>query len=199
MKIIVIIFMLLLLMMIHNVIGVFETFKPEEFHHDELEEDFIDYHTNIHVQKMDHFSLTVRDIDDTLKFYQQLGFDVVKYTTRYKKIAHALTFNGHRINIESVKDRKFPSPKSHQVGSSQFCFIVTTPINNLIDIFTDLNIPVLYGPVIQPSSRTNVKLISIYIHDMDGNLLEFSNYQDQHLTSSEKLFLHIKSKENKNT
>ena len=124
------------------------------------------------IDHLDHFVLTVRNIDLTIRFYQTvLGMTPVTFGAGQK----ALTFGNSKINLHSEDAPIAPHAKHPVPGSADLCFITSESINTVIDHLHDCNVFIEAGPV----SRTGAlgPIISVYFRDPDGNLIEISIYQ----------------------
>ncbi|MEG0275701.1 MAG: VOC family protein [Coprobacillus sp.] len=121
------------------------------------------------IKKIDHLVITTSHIKECLEFYQKLGFEVKDGLGRYELFAGDFKINVH------IKDRELePYAKHVQPGSADLCF----EVDDIISFEQLLNqqcIQIELGIV----DRYGVKGImdSIYIRDIDGNLLEFSQYK----------------------
>lgn len=77
-----------------------------------------------HVDRIDHFVLTVADIDATCRFYKRvLGMKRIEFKGRV-----ALGFGQQKINLHQA-GREF-EPKARQAlpGTGDFCLIAATPL-----------------------------------------------------------------------
>lgn len=123
------------------------------------------------IKSLDHFVLTVRDIDVTCRFYSSvLGMEVQTFGESRK----ALQFGQQKINLH-VYGREFePKALKPTPGSADLCFITETPLKQVIEHLEKNNVTVSEGPV----SRTGAvgEILSVYFRDPDGNLIEVSNY-----------------------
>lgn len=125
----------------------------------------------IQVSHLDHFVMTVQDIDATCDFYQQaLGMKVVTFKGNRK----ALHFGQHKINLHQKGEEFEPKAAHPQVGAIDVCFIIKTPIEDAIQHLTALNIAIEEGPIERTGAQG--KILSIYLRDPDNNLIELSNY-----------------------
>lgn len=123
--------------------------------------------------QIDHFVLTVTDIDATIAFYTRvLGmrhapFDVADGTTR-----HALRFGAHKINLHQA-GAEF-DPKAHRPvpGSADLCLLTDAPLSDWAAHLSATDTPIKDGPV--PRSGAEGPILSLYIRDPDGNLIEIS-------------------------
>lgn len=120
--------------------------------------------------RLDHWVLTVADLDATCRFYGQiLGMTEIHFGAGRR----ALRFGQQKINLHQVGQEIEPHALQARPGSADLCFLTETPLIQVCDQLRHLNIPLLLGPV----ERTGAEgpLLSIYIRDPDGNLIEIAN------------------------
>ncbi|EHM7203242.1 VOC family protein [Salmonella enterica] len=120
---------------------------------------------------MDHLVLTVSDISTTIRFYEEvLGCSAVTFKQNRK----ALIFGAQKINLHQQEMEFEPKASRPTPGSADLCFITSTPINDVVSEILQAGIPIVEGPV----ERTGAtgEIMSIYIRDPDGNLIEISQY-----------------------
>jgi catechol 2,3-dioxygenase-like lactoylglutathione lyase family enzyme len=123
------------------------------------------------ISHLDHLVLTVADIEKACDFYHQvLNFEVVSFGNGRK----ALTFGQQKINLHQVGNEFEPKAKHPTKGSADLCFIATTPIDLIVKHLNDLNILIEEGPIQRTGAKGNI--MSVYIRDIDENLIEISNY-----------------------
>lgn len=123
------------------------------------------------IDRLDHLVLTVRNLDRTCKFYSQvLGIEVVTFGEGRK----ALHFGQQKLNLHVVGKELEPKAQHPAVGSTNFCLITDLPLEQVIQHLKACSVEIIEGPV----KRTGAigQLISVYLHDPDGNLIEVSNY-----------------------
>jgi catechol 2,3-dioxygenase-like lactoylglutathione lyase family enzyme len=123
------------------------------------------------VERIDHLVLTVKDIDETCKFYHEvLGMEVEIHSARKK----ALKFGDQKFTLHQ-KGRQFESQgRLPAPGSIDICFIVTESIDQVKAELENKNIQV--EGIVQRSGATG-KIHSIYFRDPDQNLIEVSSYK----------------------
>ena len=61
-----------------------------------------------------------------------------------------------------------------RAGSADLCLIIDTPIERAIEHIQQHGVDLIAGPVSRSGAKG--KIISAYLRDPDGNLLEVSNY-----------------------
>ncbi|EMC5925946.1 VOC family protein [Salmonella enterica subsp. enterica serovar Infantis] len=123
------------------------------------------------IDRIDHFVLTVSDISTTIRFYEEvLGFSAVTFKQNRK----ALIFGAQKINLHQQEMEFEPKASRPTPGSADLCFITSTPINDVVSEILQAGISIIEGPV----ERTGAtgEIMSIYIRDPDGNLIEISQY-----------------------
>jgi catechol 2,3-dioxygenase-like lactoylglutathione lyase family enzyme len=131
------------------------------------------YGAPMHIDRIDHVVLTVRDIEATCKFYERaLGMRVVRFEGGRK----ALAFGQQKFNLHEVGKEFEPKADRPVAGSADFCLITSVPIAHVVDHLCACGVQLLDGPV----QRTGAigPILSVYFRDPDLNLIEVSNYLD---------------------
>jgi catechol 2,3-dioxygenase-like lactoylglutathione lyase family enzyme len=128
----------------------------------------------MHIERLDHLVLTVADIDRSCVFYERvLGMCSVTFGAGRK----ALAFGQQKINLHRHGAEFEPKALAPTPGSADLCFIVSTPLSQVIDHLRACAVPIEEGPV----ARTGATgpLLSVYIRDPDCNLIELANLQEE--------------------
>ena len=123
------------------------------------------------IDRVDHFVLTVVDIDTSCDFYARvLGMDIVSFGQGRK----ALSFGSQKINLHQHRHEFEPKARQPTPGSGDFCLITSVPLEQVIEHLKHCEVTIEEGPV----SRTGAcgPIQSVYFRDPDGNLVEVSNY-----------------------
>ncbi len=123
------------------------------------------------IDRLDHFVLTVRDVEATVSFYQRvLGMAPVTFGAGRK----ALAFGRSKINLHPAEAPLAPRANHPVHGSADLCFVTSESPESVIDHLRKCDIKVEEGPV----SRTGAlgPVTSVYFRDPDGNLIEVSSY-----------------------
>ncbi len=119
---------------------------------------------------IDHFVLTVASIDESCEFYVSvLGMRVETFGKGRK----ALRFGSQKINLHQAGSEIEPKAKTPTAGSADFCMIVTTPMDRVVEHLNRCEINIEEGPVMRTGAEGAI--LSVYIRDPDGNLVEISN------------------------
>ncbi|WP_462411562.1 VOC family protein [Neobacillus sp. Marseille-QA0830] len=123
------------------------------------------------VEGLDHFVLTVKDIDVTCEFYQMaLGMEIVTFGEGRK----ALKFGHQKINLHQAGREFEPKAYKPTPGSADLCFVTKEPLPDVINHLNKHEIHILEGPVKRTGALGPID--SIYFRDPDQNLIEVSNY-----------------------
>jgi catechol 2,3-dioxygenase-like lactoylglutathione lyase family enzyme len=122
------------------------------------------------VTKLDHIVLTVRDIEETKVFYKAvLGMEPIVFGEERV----ALRFGNQKINLHEVGKEFDPKAQHPMPGSADLCFVTPVGIEEAMRHVQGCGVEVIEGPV----SRTgaNGSLLSFYLRDPSGNLIEVAN------------------------
>ncbi|ECH0691880.1 VOC family protein [Salmonella enterica subsp. enterica serovar Typhimurium] len=123
------------------------------------------------IDRIDHLVLTVSDISTTIRFYEEvLGFSAVTFKQNRK----ALIFGAQKINLHQQEMEFEPKASRPTPGSADLCFITSTPINDVVSEILQAGISIVEG-LVERTGATG-EIMSIYIRDPDGNLIEISQY-----------------------
>jgi catechol 2,3-dioxygenase-like lactoylglutathione lyase family enzyme len=125
----------------------------------------------VQISRLDHLVLTVASIEATTEFYTRfLGMEKVTFGAGRT----ALAFGTSKINLHEA-GKEF-EPKAHRPvpGSADLCLIVEDSVADVMAELAAAGIPVEEGPV-QRTGATG-PIMSCYLRDPDGNLIELSNY-----------------------
>ena len=96
------------------------------------------------------------------------SFQPADGTTRW-----ALLFGAQKINLHLAGASFVPHAARPEIGSADLCFLTDTPVEQWITHFATKDVALVEGPV--KRSGAAQPLISVYIRDPDGALIEISN------------------------
>lgn len=122
------------------------------------------------IKKIDHFVITAKNINDTIAFYENLGFTAKNDNGRYELFA-----GNFKINVHLLGNELSPHAKCVKTGSADFCFEVSENIDNFKQKLESNGLFVELGVV--PRTGALGKMNSVYLRDPDGNLVEFCSYE----------------------
>lgn len=121
------------------------------------------------VESLDHLVLTVRDVDASARFHERvLGMKIV----RFGEGRTALHFGRQKLNLHAAGRELVPHARTPTPGSADLCLLVDTPAEALLEHLAREGVQVIEGPVMRTGARGPVE--SIYIRDLDENLLELA-------------------------
>lgn len=123
------------------------------------------------IESIDHFVITVADLEATLAFYESaLGLEIL----RSPGLPAALAFGSQKINVHQA-DRTFePKASKPTAGAADFCLVTGRTLGEVAQRLRDHGVEIDLGPVERLGARG--RMTSIYFRDPDGNLIEVSEY-----------------------
>ncbi|MDB9703441.1 VOC family protein [Rhodospirillales bacterium] len=127
------------------------------------------------IDRIDHFVLTVRDVQTTCDFYQRaLGMTPEVFGSGRT----ALKFGHQKINLHLFGHEPEPKASSPAPGGGDFCLITKTPMDDVVRHLEAAGVKI----DLMPSPRTGAMgpINSVYFRDPDHNLIEISVYEDDH-------------------
>ncbi len=125
---------------------------------------------SISLSHLDHFVLTVADIEATCAFYTAIGMEVATFGAG----RIALQFGRQKINLHRKGHEFEPKAQSPTPGSADFCLITTTPLEVVMEHLRKAGLVIEAGPV--PRTGATGPITSIYLRDPDCNLVEIAVY-----------------------
>lgn len=125
------------------------------------------------ITRIDHLVLTVRNIEASCNFYHHvLGMDIVTFGDNRK----ALQFGTQKINLHETGKEFEPKALHPTSGSADICFISNQPLSQIKNHLISCDVEIVAGPVIRTGATGAIE--SIYIYDIDGNLIEIANVRN---------------------
>ncbi len=125
------------------------------------------------VTGLDHLVLTVADIGRSVAFYRDaLGMAAQTFRAADGSERTALAFGTQKINLHPAAAPFAPHAAAPGPGTADLCLLTADPLDDWQAHLSALGIAVEEGPV----RRTGATgpLLSIYVRDPDGNLIEIS-------------------------
>jgi catechol 2,3-dioxygenase-like lactoylglutathione lyase family enzyme len=130
--------------------------------------------TNMKIERLDHWVLTVRDVDTTVAFYQRvLGMQPITFGNGRR----ALVFGEQKINLHPADAPLRPHAARPTPGSGDLCLVTHAPIRDVMAELESAGVTIEEGPA--PRTGALGPITSIYFRDPDGNLIEVSRYDTQ--------------------
>lgn len=124
------------------------------------------------IDHIDHIVLTTRDKDGCIRFYTEvLGMQLERFRTQTEERL-ALKFGNQKINLHEWGKEFTPRAHVAAPGTLDLCFIVSMPLESVMDRLRQFGVELLEGPVMKTGAVS--KLRSVYVRDPDLNLIELS-------------------------
>ena len=124
----------------------------------------------MYIDKLDHLVLTVRDIQSSIDFYTTvLGMVETNFAGNRK----GLRFGSQKINLHSRNEKIEPRAGQPTPGSADLCFTTDIPLDQVVSHCRACGVEIIAGPV--KRSGASGDIISVYLRDPDGNLIELAN------------------------
>lgn len=122
------------------------------------------------IDVLDHLVLTVADIEATCRFYNRVfGMQVVSFGAGRR----ALAFGAQKINLHQAGHEFEPKALRATPGSADLCLLTATPLDRVQAELHAAGVHIEDGPV--PRTGATGPILSVYVRDPDGNLIEIAN------------------------
>lgn len=127
--------------------------------------------SSVVLDRLDHFALTVRDVEATCAFYEKV-LGMAREPFGEGRVA--LRFGRHKINVNPnpnslIRKAAVPIP-----GTAEFCLVSAEPLDSFIVHLRGCGVDIEYGPAETAGAEGTIR--SICFRDPDGNLIEVANY-----------------------
>ncbi len=119
---------------------------------------------------LDHVVVNVSDVDLACDFYERvLGAEIVEFGAGRR----AIQIGNQKLNLHDAESRADPVARHPAVGGADLCILTDTPIDDVVRHLGALAVEIVAGPV----ERTGATgpILSVYIRDPDGSLIEIAN------------------------
>ncbi|TPG46531.1 VOC family protein [Sphingomonas glacialis] len=129
------------------------------------------------VKAVDHLVFNVRNVDASARWYEQvLGMVREDRQAPSGDIRTSMVFGQNKINLRPLNATQeawftgmTPCP-----GSDDICFLTETSPDDVARHFRENGVEIVLGPVTKSGALGAIR--SVYVRDLDGNLVEVSSY-----------------------
>lgn len=128
------------------------------------------------ISHIDHFVLTVADIEATVAFYQRvLGMQKVVFGEGRVALQFRDGDGGaQKINLHLKGEEFVPHAHAPVAGGGDFCLIAAGGIDTVVADLDAAGVAIELGPIARTGAAGPME--SVYIRDPDRNLVEISVY-----------------------
>lgn len=131
---------------------------------------------------IDHVAIPTFDAERLLNFYKQLGFEILneeRWRRGLTPIFSILVGDNNMINVHPEGFTAELRGTGAMPGCGDFCFVWGGTIDEVLHLLYTCGVEPVSGPVARKGGRDKGRATSksVYIHDPDGNLLEFMVYE----------------------
>ena len=121
------------------------------------------------IASLDHLVLTTRDLDRCVEFYTGvLGMSLESFAQGRL----ALRFGQQKINLHEAGHEFEPKAAVPTPGALDLCFLADRSLAEVIARLEEEGVQIVEGPVERTGAR--FRLLSVYVRDPDGNLIEIA-------------------------
>jgi catechol 2,3-dioxygenase-like lactoylglutathione lyase family enzyme len=125
------------------------------------------------IRALDHLVLTVANISESVRFYAQvLGAEAQQFQVSDGSSRWALQIGQQKINLHRHGQEFEPKAANPLPGSGDMCFLTDLPLSNWVSHLDAQGVAIEDGPV--PRTGATGPVMSLYLRDPDGNLIEIS-------------------------
>ena len=126
------------------------------------------------VTVLDHLVLTVSDLDVSIRFYTDgMGMAAEPFHPADGSTRWALWFGSQKINLHPSDGVFAPHAAAPGPGTADLCFLSNDDLTVWAAHFAQASVPIVDGPVARTGATGPI--VSLYVRDPDGNLIEISN------------------------
>lgn len=118
---------------------------------------------------LDHIVLCVADVNATITFYSSvLGME----PREERRGKWSLHFGNQKISLQDAQTAP-EIARATTPGSGNFCLVTNVPMVEIVSKLVELGVEIVAGPGEREGAVG--KILSVYFHDPDRNLVEVSN------------------------
>ena len=133
------------------------------------------------IKGIDHWVIVAGDLERTLDFYRRLGFQIAWEDRAGRPSMPTIRLSeAQKINVHPPDWPERPGyhgARRPAVGGADFCLEWEGTVQQVLDLLESSGV----APEVGPATRTCARgpSTSIYVRDPDGNLVEFTVYEQR--------------------
>ena len=127
------------------------------------------------ISRIDHIVLTVSDMEAAVRFYHEL-FDMPVLKQESDDQVTTLRC-GHQLIKLQLADRDALKAAKPLAGTADLCIVVKDHMDDIKNHMLSYYVDIVAGPVKKIGAEG--EMTSLYIRDLDQNLIEVSTYKNK--------------------
>ncbi|MDD6172629.1 MAG: VOC family protein [Ligilactobacillus ruminis] len=130
------------------------------------------------IKRIDHIVLPVSNLEAAVRFYHET-FDMPLISDQSDDSVRTLRCGHQLIRLVETSELKARKQKAASIcpGACALCIVSGDKMKDIINHLKSYFVEIIEGPVERYGSEG--KMESIYIHDLDSNLIEISVYENK--------------------
>ena len=125
------------------------------------------------IKRLDHVVLTVSNLPKAERFYHEV-FDMPVIEEQSNDEVITLRFGHQLLRLRQQESNETLQAANPSLGAADFSIVAGDKLEDIQNHLKSYFIPVVAGPVEKMGAEG--KMTSIFIHDLDKNLIEISVY-----------------------
>lgn len=125
------------------------------------------------IKRLDHVVLTVSNLPNAERFYHEV-FDMPVIEEQSNDEVITLRFGHQLLRLRQQESSEALQAANPSLGAADFSIVAGDKLEDIQNHLKSYFIPVVAGPVEKMGAEG--KMTSIFIHDLDKNLIEISVY-----------------------
>lgn len=125
------------------------------------------------IKRLDHVVLTVSNLPNAERFYHEV-FDMPVIEEQSNDEVITLRFGHQLLRLRQQESNETLQAANPSLGAADFSIVAGDKLEDIQNHLKSYFIPVVAGPIEKMGAEG--KMTSIFIHDLDKNLIEISVY-----------------------
>ena len=130
------------------------------------------------IKRIDHIVIPVSNLEASTRFYHET-FDMPLIKDQSDDSVHTLRCGHQLIRLVETKELESRRQKAAVIrpGACDLCIVSGDKMKDIVNHLKSYFIEIIEGPVERHGSEGRME--SVYIHDLDSNLIEISVYENK--------------------